>query len=266
MFTGAKWPLTTFALVWLTLALSQAGVTQQVLYDNFRANNLDPAKWAAQGPDSFVLEAVRKLDGEEEDRHLHLSEMAYGPITDDSGTVGGSFGLLFTNPSAITAVSFELAVNKVTLVGCKTNSNALDITAGEFRGSFFNIYQSPVDGTGDVQANISIGQSTQDNALTVFTFVSVGFGGPVLGFHEFGNVAAGSKNTLFVEWDQPHHRFGFRLNDGVEVFEPYNVPDTTPAFFPFKWLALARVIPDCTATPRPSASIDANFGNVHVNP
>jgi len=86
------------------------------------------------------------------------------------------------------------------------------------------------------------------------------------GFNRLGFVQPGAVATLHIKWDQPNHRFIFQLNNDPEVISPYTVHDATPAVFSFKAIDLARVVPHCTTTPRPFASIDAFVDNVRVNP
>jgi hypothetical protein len=257
-----------FLLLCPALALGKPTVQGLVLYDDFGERVIDPNKWvAAQNYDPDLRESVRRIESdlEESPRALHLLHRAYSATTDDTGTSGGGFGLSFINPTSITTISFGLTVRNIISTGCPTNPSALAVTDAEFRGSFFNINPSPTDSSGDVQANISIARNP-GGPLFVAGFVSIGFGGPVLGYQILGTVTEQSQNRLFVKWDQPHHQFIFQLNDGNPVFEPYSVPDTTPPFSPFKSLDLARVVPHCTSTPRPYAYVDATFHEVYVNP
>ena len=249
-------------------AFGQSAIQGLVLYDDFDRNVIDPNKWvASQNYDPDLRESVRRIESasEEGSRALHLLHRAYSATTDDTGNSGGGFGLSFSNPTAITAVSFELTVHHIASTGCPTNPSSLDVTDAEFRGDFFNINPSPTDASGDVQANISIARSP-GGPLVVAGFIQIGYGGSVLGYQVLGTVTEGSKNRLSVKWDQPHHQFVFQLNDGSPVSESYSVTDTTPPFFPFKDLQLARVVPHCTSKPRPYAYVDATFHKVYVNP
>ncbi len=189
-------------------------------------------------------------------------QRAYSATTNDNGTSGGLFGLSFPNPSAITAISFQLVVNQIGVGACSTNPGEL-VTSAEFRGSFFSTDASPTSSNDDVVADIGIEQSVQESGPNVTGFVTEG--NTVLGYQVLGPVALGSTNTLFLQWDRPNHRFIFQLNNGAQVFEPYGVSDTSPPFHPFKGIALARVVPHCTSTPRPFAHLDADFDNVYVN-
>jgi len=255
------------AVVLLTLLWCKAASAQR-LYDNFGAGVINPAKWvAAQNYDPDMREALREIAVVRGRRRLHLYEIAYSATTDNNGTSGGLFGLSFPNPSAVTAISFTAAVNNIAVVACNTNQGAELVTSAEFRGSFFNVDASPTSPNDDVIADISIQLSSQENGPTVVGFVTEGNGADytVLGYQVLGTVALKSTNTLFLQWDQPNHRFIFQLNNGAQVFEPYNVPDTSPPFNAFKNIDVGRVVPHCTSTPRPYALVDADFGSVYVN-
>jgi len=258
--------------VLLTVALSKAGVAQLVLYDNFASRNIDPSKWFGTFGDQDQREVVRRLVGEEEDRRLHLSQTAYSATTDDVGSSGNIFGLQFSVPSAITEASFTVAVNQAVAVGCTSNSQPT-LTGPEFRGRFFNTENSPTSSLGDVEVGIGPGRTSTDtgSAMQVVfhyercTDAFCGTRTPV-GVGVLGNVQPDSTNTYHIKWDQPNHRFAFQLNNGPLVFSPYTVSDSSAPFDSFKAIDIARVVPHCTTTPRPFASVDAFFSNIYVNP
>jgi len=258
------------------LWLLSTASAQLVLYDNFSKKTIDPTKWEGlQNFDSDLRESIRELTptpGNDDDNRLHLGQRAYSAVTDDNGGSGGMWGLAFPNPSAITAISFTAVVTRANVSACSTNSGPT-ITEAEFRGNFFNVLSSPTSSMGDVLADIGISRATTDTStsLTVAGFVNEcadQFCGSQtnLAFQVLGTVSLGSTNTLSLQWDQPNHRFIFRLNNGNPVFARYSVSDSTPPFFAEKGIDLSRVVPHCTSTPRPSAFIDAYFDNVYVNP
>jgi hypothetical protein len=269
-----KWTFACWALVLLTFALSKAGVAQLVLYDNFNSKQIDPSKWNGwQFFDPDVRDATRQLVGEEENRRLRLSQTAYSATIDDSGGSGGIFGLAFPVPSAITEVSFDLTVTRAVAVSCNSNPAGQIVTGAEFRGRFFNTETSPTSQLGDVETVIGANRNATDTgpAMEVIGFsqrCDDDFCGArtSLGFQRLGFIQPGSTNTLHIKWDQPNHRFIFQLNHQPPVFSPYTVSDSAPPNVASKAIDLARVVPHCTTTPRPFASIDALFDNVQVNP
>jgi len=246
------------AVSWCKAAGTQkAGSASLVLYDNFDATLINPAKWVGTYDDPGILETVRQIvavPGVPKDKELHLMQRSYGVTTDDNGATGGLSGLSFPNPSAITAISFTLVANTIKVVGCKTNPGGETVAGPEFRGVFFNVDASPTGYDHDVTAAIGITQGLQGGP-SVVALVEEG-NGTVLGYQILGTVALKSINTLFLQWDQPNHQFIFQLNSLPQVFEPYNVSDTSQPFGPGKNIDLARVLPDCTSTPRPYALVD----------
>ena len=137
----------------LTLSLSKAGTAQLVLYYDFHSQRIDPSKWIRTFDNSNQRESVRTLVGEEEDRHLQLSQTAYSATTDDVGGSGAIFGLQFLVPSAITEASFTVVVKNAEAGGCFSNSQPT-LTGLEFRGRFFNTVSSPTSQVGEVEVGI----------------------------------------------------------------------------------------------------------------
>jgi hypothetical protein len=268
-----KWPIRAFALIFLIIALSLISAAQLSLYDNFKSASINPSKWAGAGPDPDVLDAVRQLAGEEEERRLHLSQRAYSATTDDFGASGGVFGLFFPVPGAVTEVFFDVAIKSAVAVGCNSNPNGQIVTGAELRGRYFNTESSPTSQLGDVEAVIGANRNATDTgpAMEVIGFYqrcddANCSARTTLGFDRLGFIQPGTVARLHIKWDQPNHQFVFQLNNGPLVFSPYTVSDTAQPFFgPFRSLDLARVVPHCTTTPRPFASIDAFFDNVCVN-
>ena len=261
------------ALIFLIIVVSKVSPAQLSLYDNFRSANIDPSKWAGAGPDPDVRDAVRQLAGEEEDRRLHLSQRAYSATTDDVGASGNIFGLFFPVPGAVTEVFFDVAINSAVAVGCASNPNGQIVTGAELRGRYFNTESSPTSQLGDVEAVIGANRNATDTGPAIEV---IGFyqrcddancsARTTLGFNRLGFIQPGAVSTFHIKWDQPNHQFVFQLNNGPLVFSPYTVSDTAQPFFgPIRSIDLARVVPHCTTTPRPFASIDAFFGNIHVN-
>ncbi len=271
MFTRFKSVLLASVFALLTVALSKAGVAQLVLYDDFESRNIDPSKWVGTFGDQDQREVVRTLVGEE-DRRLRLSQIAYSATTDNFGSSGNIFGLLFPVPSVITETLFTVIVNRAEAVGCTSNSQPT-LTGPEFRGRFFNTESSPTSSLGDVEVGIGPIRSSTDTGSPLqvdfhYERCSDNFCGTrtTLGFGVLGSVQPGTANSFHIKWEQPNHRFVFQLNDGPQVASPYAVSDSSAPFFPFKAIDIARVVPHCTTTPRPFASADAFVTNIYVNP
>jgi hypothetical protein len=272
MFTKLKSVLLASMLVLAAMTLSKAGTAQFVLYDNFASRNIDPSKWVGTFADQDQREVVRTLVGEEGARHLRLSQTAYSATTDDVGSSGNIFGLQFSVPSAITEALFTVVVNRAEAVGCASNSQST-LTGPEFRGRFFNTESSPTSSLGDVEVGVGPLRTSTDagSAMEVdfhYERCTDDFCGTrtTLGFGVLGHVQPGLANTYHIKWDQPNHQFVFQLNNGPLVPSPYTVSDNSAAFFSYRAIDIARVVPHCTTTPRPLASVDASVSNVYVNP
>jgi hypothetical protein len=218
----------------MTFSLSNTGVAQLALYDNFNEKHIDPAKWVGEpsstpgGSDKDRREVTVELTGQANARHLHISETAYSATTDNNGASGSGFGLGFAVPSKIKALSFTLAVNKEQAVGCTDNpGNPASATAGFF-GDYFNP-NSPQDGaTGDIVASIGATRLSTDTGTAFQVSGSISQcedakcnGQTTLSFQNLGPVRPGITNTLSVIWDQPNHRFIFRLNNNPLVALTY---------------------------------------------
>jgi hypothetical protein len=260
--------------LFLFFALGARSKAQLVLYDDFRSPTIDASKWVSFGPDFDVLDAQRQLVGGLGDRHLRLAETAYATTADDFGASGGGFGLYFPRSGDVTEVSFDVTVNDAVAVGCQSNPNGQIVTGAELRGRFFNTEPFVTSQLGDIEAVIAVNRNATDAgpAMEVLGFYQrcddAGCGArTTLSFNRLGFVLPHVPATLHMKWDQPNHQFVFQLNNKPLVFAPYSVPDTSLPFFgPIRILDLAHVVPHCTTTPRPFASIDAFFDNVRVNP
>jgi hypothetical protein len=84
-----------------------------VLYDDLRGPRIDPNKWTGiWGDFSDLREMTREVTREpwRRDRALRVSMRSYANTWDDSGGLGGPFGLVFTQPDRVTEVAFTVTV------------------------------------------------------------------------------------------------------------------------------------------------------------
>jgi hypothetical protein len=101
MFTKSGRALLPCALILTTLALSNVGVAQLKLYDDFNSKSIDPSKWVGEPPsiaggsNKDRRESTVELSGQKQDRHLRISQTSYSAITDNNGASGTGFGLGF---------------------------------------------------------------------------------------------------------------------------------------------------------------------------
>jgi hypothetical protein len=247
--------------------------SQLVLYDDFNSRQIDAAKWIGVGGDPDLRDAARIVSAADDsrDRQLELSERAYADTLSDNSSRGGVFGLGFPQPSVVNDVAFRVRINSTVALACPTNPGQDTLTGAEFRGRFFNTETSPNSEFGDVYAVISLTRhSSLGSGLHVEAFVQHcddQFCGAQtsLGFNDLGVVVAGQTTSLHLKWDRLNHQFIFQMNNKAPVSSPYTVPDMSAPFLQVKSIELARVVPNCTSSPRPAAAIDAVFDNVLVN-
>jgi hypothetical protein len=245
-----------------------------ILYDDFRGPRIDPNKWTGiWGDFSDLREMTREITGEprRRDRALRVSMRSYANTWDDSGGLGGPFGLLFTQPDRVTEVAFTATVRAAEAIGCTTNPGMAAAVA-EFRGQFFNDGTGTAGSQGDVQVALTINRFATDlgGAMEVQAFYNrcddPYCGSQTnLGWGSLGYVYPGQPVRLRVKWDQPNHQFIFRMDNQPAFVSPYTVSDTTPASGAFRYIGLTRILPNCTTTPRPTAMVDARFSDVYVN-
>jgi hypothetical protein len=262
-------------LVLLTFGLSTPSVAQLKLYDNFRTKRIDPSKWVGEpaslpgSTDKDRREVSVVLTGEETNRHLRISQTNYSATMDNNGSGGSGFGLGFAQPSKVRAVSFTLKVDQMQLVDCGITQTFA--TVGFF-GDYFNPTGATNGQTGDVVASIGVTGFNTNPGTAFDVGASVSQcqdaqcnGQATLSSQDLGLVPAGSTNTLLAAWDQPNHQFLFRLNNNSPIALGYAVPDSFPPGNADKSFFVFGLVPHCTVSPRPLASVDSLFGNVYVN-
>ena len=260
-----------------------------VLYDNFNAKRIDPAKWFGTEVGGGY-EAVR----EGRDHRLHLASRVYANRLFRPSWIGrrrlvapnlDGLRLNALTSSAVTALEATVRVKKVEVTECPipTILDGVSFTgvtraqAGLF-GFFFNTATpTPGSAENDVFAGIAIVRQAPSpdpqKVLRVQAFVSrcadkTCVGGTSLDFQDMGPIKRGKKARLRIEWDQANHRFIFQRDGEPEVFSPYTVSDTAPSGSQVKFLGTANTVPFCrlqAGRPRPASFIDAFFDDVLVN-
>lgn len=259
----------------VSLAGSPAAPKALVLYDDFRAPRIDPAKWEGMWGDFTDLrEAVREIRSPTSvlrvNGYLRVALRSYANTWDDTGSLGGPFGLPFANAAALNEVAFTVTVRAAEAVGCPANPG-LAAAVAEFRGFFFNDGTGTAGAEGDILAAITVNRFAPDTGpLWVSGFVSrcddqYCSSQTMLGVADLGQVSLGQPVRLRLKWDQASHQFVFQMNSDPELATSYGVSDTAPPSGPNKYIGLTRVLPNCTSAPRPTAMIDAAFDDVFVN-
>jgi hypothetical protein len=257
-----------FAILVSAVALCAAGsaVAKGTLYDDFNASKLDPAKWVGFGGDPYWLDLSRAPGA----NGMEFYGVGYAPTTNNSSAYGGAWGIAVTSPNSVTGVSYDFTVNNIATIACK-NSNLPAATSTDFEGSFFND-QSGSSLQGDVELSVAAVQHNTDGSGAPLSVIADAWecadnncSQNQLFNQVIGTVERGAKNTLSISWDKSHHRFAFVLN-GAKTNLSYSVPDSAPAYYPYKGFDIQRYVPDCTGKKRPYTLIDATLGPVYINP
>jgi hypothetical protein len=245
-----------------------------VPYDDFNATQINPNRWfGGEFGTAFPrwsTEAIRQL----QDHKLRLTYRSYGATTAATGTIRHDFVLMFRDPAAVTAIQAAVTITEAVATGCPGNPDHT-VSRAALGGRFFGRAASTPEGeVRDMVAFIGITRvSDAADPPEVFRVQSVVFScanractaGLTLHSRDLGPVTRGETARLRVQWDRDQHRFIFQRDAHPEVVAAYAVSDTDPPGTPVKLLNAMQVVPDCTATPRPMAFIEAWFDDVMVN-
>ena len=267
LFVHVGWLLVS--LLYL-LGVPVYALERLVPYDDFNAAHIDPDKWFGAESEGPGTEAIRQL----QDQRLSLVYRSYGKTDSDSGSPRNNFDLIFRNSAAVTAIQATVQVNDAAVTGCSSNPEAT--VAMAILGGFFFNTATPTPGSleNDVVAFIGILRASDaTDPPDVLRAVSFVFhctnanctAGSELHVKELGPIKRGEMARLRVQWDRDNHRFIFQRDDNPEVVAPYTVSDTAPPGLQIKFLDAVHEIPNCTASPRPVAFIEALFDDVMVN-
>jgi hypothetical protein len=182
--------------------------------------------------------------------------------------------LMFRDPAAVTAIQAAVTVTDAVATGCPGNPDHT-VSRATLGGRFFGrAAPTPEGEVRDMVAFIGITRlSDAADPPEVFRVQSVVFScanractaGLTLHSRDLGPVTRGETARLRVQWDRDQHRFIFQRDAHPEVVAAYAVSDTDPPGTPVKLLNAMQLVPDCTATPRPMAFIEAWFDDVMVN-
>jgi hypothetical protein len=245
-----------------------------VSYDDFNTTHINPHRWfGGEFSTAFPrwsTEAIRQI----QDHKLRLMYRSYGATNAATSTIRSDFVLMFSDPTAVTAIQAAVTVTDAVAAGCPGNPDPT-VARAALGGRFLGGAASTPEGEArDMVAVIGITRvSDATDPPDVFRTQSVVFYcanrpctiGKTLHSRDWGPVTRGHTARLRVQWDRDNHRFIFQRDDHPEVFAAYAVSDTDPPGTPVKLLNAMQFVPDCTATPRPMAFIDALFDDVMVN-
>jgi hypothetical protein len=255
--------------VLLSGALTPAAA-QMVLYEDWAAERIDPARWRvfSLGDSSSVYEVERLITNGQ----LHHLLRVYGGTQDDLGTHTGTNAVGVTQ-GGFTAVQWDTAVHGYLLQGCPTPGAQPSALQVDLRMQLFNdgSRQGPDDATGHVDARVrlvrrsdsvdppevvpAIGLVTRCNVPDCSTR-------DVLGEVGLGPVLVGQPNTFRIFWDTFHSRIEFQKNADPLVLVPYSVPVVTT--LSARTWQVVGIGANCTASPRPVVEVSATLDNILV--
>src|SRR5918999_5630684 len=256
--------------VLLSGALTPAAA-QMVLYEDWAAERIDPARWRvfSLGADSSVYEVVRQIA----DGQLYHALRTYGGTQDDLGTQAGTNAVGFAQ-GGFTAVQWDMAVHGYLLQGCPTPGAQPSALQVDLRMLLFNDGSSPApgDATGQVETRVRLVRRSDSGdppevvqAVGLVTRCNVPDCSTrdVLGEVGLGPVLVGQPNTFRMFWDRLHSRVEFQKNAEPPVHVGYSVPVVTPLGGGRVWRGVAMGA-NCPASPRPFAEVSTTLDNVFV--
>jgi hypothetical protein len=255
-------------LLMVLLGIPGYAAERLVPYDDFNATLLNPDKWFGLEFGGAGTEAIRQI----QDQRLRLVYRGYGQTDADHGRQRNELVLVVRNPAAVTAMQATVQVDELTATGCPSNPDAA-LAMAILAGRFFNL-ATPTPGSGehDVIAFIGVRRmsTSPPDVLQVASRVihcldAHCMDSQPLHFRDLGPVTRGERVRLRMQWDRDQHRFVFQRNEAPEVVAPYTVSDTAPPGIAAKLLNAIHLLPNCTATPRSTAVIEAWFDDFMVN-
>ena len=189
----------------------------------------------------------------------------------------GSFGLLFSQASAVTAIAAKVRMNNAKSTGSTDPAAPAAVNAAELTGHFFNTRTGvpSKNQQDDVLAAIrTVSRSTDplgSQNLRVEAVIEQCTNAACstrtqLFAADLGLVHQGELAALRVQWDVANHRFVFQRDTQPEVYGTYTVTDTHPPASQFKGLVVTHNPPTyLSGTPVPVQYANAYFHDVFVN-
>lgn len=229
------------------------------LYDDFSSpDGIDRSKW-------FQAPEVRVVKGKQAD----LGRRLYGATTSDVGLSAETYGLNMVDPTPPSGLSADITVVETSVEGCPANPEP-SFSRARLAAAYFNRLKTPTPGdrTGDVIAQVRVGQTSASPDLTVAGVVSVCLdagcnSSSVLYQTPFANATLGTALNARIDWIKSSKTFRFTV-DGTQVVDlPYTESHSAAPVLPFVQVAIRNEAANCTAT-RVRTGLEARFDNVRV--
>lgn len=244
---------------WKCAAQTAETTNSQLVYDNFNAKWIDPARWMNGFPcGGLSLECVREI----EDGQLRLLARNIGWNGSNSGTQWTQSDLFFVNPNSITRITADVTVRQARGTDCPLNpaKNGAQVKVG---GMFFN--SGSGDPNDDLEADVIANHS--GSVVDYGIWWGLASGSQSQWIH-ITYIPMGTPVTTTIRWDRVKHQFVGTLSaPGGLYFQQtstYPFLDTTSPVNPQRDLVAATYPPNCTMQPT-NSFVEATFDNVIIN-
>ena len=250
--------------VWAAVGPAAAAETY-VLYDDFSASTLNPARWQD-------AERSRILTG----TNLRMAARDWGSTVSDSLGTSITWSESLARVGGMTQLRALMKVTAIDMTGCVANATATSVR-GRVIGSFFNAgNRAAGSSVGDVLAQVwAIRASNSVDApgvLRVEGWVGICTTSDCSSSNQIGTtvplgtVNVGTNVTMQVDWDRANKQFLFSRDKGAVTAMSYaGFDDSADPGVPFKQVGTRTTVANCASGPRTFGFIDARFDNVQVN-
>lgn len=251
--------------VWAAVGAA-AAAEPYVVYEDFSASPLNPARWQE-------AERSRVVTG----TNLRLAARDWGSTASDSGSAPAvNWNENLARVGGMTQLRALMKVTAIDVTGCGPNPTASSVR-GRVIGSFFNAGNRVAGSSvGDVLAQVwAIRTSNSADApgvLRVEGWVGMCTTSDCSGTTQIGStvpmgtVNVGANVTMQVDWDRANKQFLFSRDKGATTAVSYTgIDDSADPGVPFKQVGSRASVANCASGPRAYTFIDARFDNVQVN-
>ena len=264
---GCRGLLSGLLGVLLSAALTPAAA-QLIVYEDWSTESIGPERWQTASRGSTPYEVGRLVSN---GQLLHVLRV-YGGTQDDLGTQTATDELRFAQ-GGFTAVQWETVVGGYVLQGCATPGALPSEVEVYMRALLFNdgSRQATDDQTGNVAARLRLARASDSLAppegvsahglVTRCTAPDCSTV-EVLGDVALGEVLLGQLNTFRLIWDGFRSQIEFQKNADPPMPVVYGVPVVTR--LPTRVWGVVGRAGNCTASPRPVASVSATLDNIIV--
>ena len=228
------------------------------IYDDFSSETIDRSKWRQSAEVRFV-----------DSKQALIGRRFYGGTSSDSGLLAESYGLSMTDGTPPKGLAADITVLETEVEGCPANPSP-SFARARLSAAYFNRLRTPVPGdrTGDVIAQVRVGQTSASSDVVVQGVVSSCLdancdNSTVIGQVNFANATLGVKLNGRIDWVKADKTFRFTI-DGLSTQDVvYTDAHGNAPVLPFVQIAVRSEAANCT-TQRVRTSLLSRFDNVRV--